>query len=45
VENYLVPTGATFDNDVQGTTAVDESAVKAQPRNPAPRRRHKRAAK
>ena len=32
VENYLVPAGATFDNDVQGTTAVDESTVKVQAR-------------
>jgi outer membrane protein OmpA-like peptidoglycan-associated protein len=32
VDNYLVPAGATFDNDVTGTTAVDESSVKAQPR-------------
>jgi len=29
VQNYLVPSGATFDNDVQGTTAVDTSTVKA----------------
>ncbi len=39
VESYLVPAGASFDNDVPGTTAVDESAVKAQPRT-APRRHH-----
>jgi outer membrane protein OmpA-like peptidoglycan-associated protein len=32
VENYLVPAGASFDTDVPGTTAVDENAVKAQPR-------------
>ena len=44
VENYLVPAGATFDNDVPGTTAVDESAVKAQPRT-APHRHHRAAAK
>ena len=25
VENYLVPSGATFTSDVAGTTAVDES--------------------
>ncbi len=36
VQNYLVPTGATFDNDVQGTTAVDETAVTAQVRKPLP---------
>jgi hypothetical protein len=29
VQNYLVPSGATFDNDVPGTTAVDTSTVKA----------------
>lgn len=29
VQNYLVPAGATFDNDVQGTTPVDTSTVKA----------------
>jgi len=35
-ENYLVPSGATFTNDVQGTTPVDESAVKPQERKPLP---------
>ena len=39
VGDYLVPAGANFDNDVQGTTAVDENAVKAQPRT-APRAHH-----
>ncbi|MGH9616058.1 MAG: hypothetical protein ACRD28_04885, partial [Acidobacteriaceae bacterium] len=29
VQNYLVPSGATFDNDVQGTTPVDTSKIKA----------------
>ena len=44
-ENYLVPAGASFDNDVTGTTAVDESTVKVQSRTkPAPVRRHKKAA-
>jgi hypothetical protein len=43
VENYLVPAGATFDNDVPSTTSVDESAVKAQPRT-APHPHHHRAA-
>ena len=42
VENYLVPAGASFDTDVPGTTAVDENAVKAQPRTPV--RHHRRAA-
>ena len=45
VEDYLVPAGATFDNDVPGTTAVDENAVKAQPRKPVPVHHHKAAAK
>ena len=34
VEDYLVPSGATFGNDVQGTTAVDESTVKVEARKP-----------
>ena len=34
VEDYLVPSGATFTNDVQGTTPVDETAVKPQVRKP-----------
>ena len=36
VENYLVPPGATFTNDVKGTTPVDESEVKPQARKPLP---------
>jgi outer membrane protein OmpA-like peptidoglycan-associated protein len=43
VENYLVPAGATFDNDVQSTTAVDESTVKVQART-APARPHRKKA-
>ena len=43
VENYLVPAGATFDSDVPGTTAVDESTVKVQSRT-APARRHRKKA-
>ena len=34
VEDYLVPSGATFTADVQGTTAVDETVVKAEVRKP-----------
>ncbi len=34
VEDYLVPAGATFANDVQGTTPVDESTVKPEVRKP-----------
>lgn len=40
VEDYLVPAGANFDNDVQGTTAVDEAGMKAQPRNGRAHGRH-----
>jgi outer membrane protein OmpA-like peptidoglycan-associated protein len=46
VETYLVPSGATFAADVQGTTAVDESMVKPQPRKPlAAKKHHAKAAK
>jgi CRISPR/Cas system CMR subunit Cmr4 (Cas7 group RAMP superfamily) len=45
VENYLVPSEATFASDVQGTTPVNESAVKVQVRKPlAMRHAHKAAA-
>jgi|SRR5271166_764600 len=44
VETYLVPAGANFAADVQGTTPVDETMVKAQPRN-KPMAAHKKAAK
>ncbi len=43
-ENYLVPAGATFTADVTGTTPVDESVIKAQPRKPLPAKHaHKKA--
>jgi pyruvate/2-oxoglutarate dehydrogenase complex dihydrolipoamide acyltransferase (E2) component len=42
VENYLVPAGANFDADISGTSPVDESVVKPQPRKPLPTRRHHR---
>ncbi|MGB6158447.1 MAG: REJ domain-containing protein [Acidobacteriaceae bacterium] len=45
VEDYLVPAGATFDNDVPGTTPVDENAVKAQPRTAPVHHHHKAAGK
>ncbi len=32
VDDYLVPAGANFESDIPGTTTVDESALKAQPR-------------
>ena len=44
VENYLVPAGATFTNDVQGTTPVDESVVKPIKRVPLGERHHGRRA-
>jgi len=42
-QSYLVPTGATFANDVPGTTAVDETAIKPEERKPLPERHHKKA--
>ena len=44
MEDYLVPAGATFSADVPGTTPVDESAVKAQPRKPLHPVAHKKPA-
>jgi len=38
VENYLVPAGATFANDVTGTTPVDETSLKPQARKPLPQK-------
>jgi hypothetical protein len=38
VEDYLVPAGATFTSDVNGTTSVDETAVKPEVRKPLPER-------
>ena len=40
VEEYLVPAGATFTSDVQGTRTVDENQVKPQERKPLPVRSH-----
>jgi hypothetical protein len=34
VQDYLVPSGVSFTADVTGTTAVDETSVKAEPRKP-----------
>ena len=42
VENYLVPSGASFGSDVSGTTPVDESTVKPQVRKPLAERHHAR---
>jgi hypothetical protein len=44
VADYLVPSGANFSADVQGTTPVDESAVKAQARKPLGQHHHHHAA-
>jgi outer membrane protein OmpA-like peptidoglycan-associated protein len=43
VENYLVPAGATFENDVTGTSKVDETTVKVQARNPVKKHAKKKA--
>jgi outer membrane protein OmpA-like peptidoglycan-associated protein len=43
VQNYLVPSGANFDNDVPGTTQVNEDSVRPQAR--AGRARSRRAKK
>ncbi len=40
VEDYLVPSGATFANDVTGTTPVDETAVKPVVRKPLAEKHH-----
>jgi hypothetical protein len=40
VENYLVPAGADFSADVQGTTPVDESTIHPQKRVPLGVRHH-----
>jgi len=40
VEDYLVPSGANFNSDVQGTTPVDETTIKPQVRKPLPMRKH-----
>ncbi len=44
VDNYLVPSGANFANDVQGTTPVDETTVKPEARKALPQKHHKSAA-
>ena len=40
VEDYLVPSGANFSSDVQGTTPVDESTVTPQERKALGERHH-----
>jgi outer membrane protein OmpA-like peptidoglycan-associated protein len=44
VENYLVPAGASFDTDIQGTTPVNESSVMAQSRTAPAKHHHKKKA-
>ena len=46
-QNYLVPAGANFDNDVQGTTQVNEDSVRPQERTGHATKTHhkKKAAK
>jgi hypothetical protein len=44
VETYLVPSGANFAADVQGTTAVDEALVKPQPRKALTAKKHHKKA-
>jgi outer membrane protein OmpA-like peptidoglycan-associated protein len=41
-QDYLVPAGANFESDVQGTSPVDESEVKPQERKPLPERHHRK---
>ena len=45
-QNYLVPAGANFENDVQGSQPIDENSVKPQTRAAAAahHRHHKKAA-
>jgi hypothetical protein len=45
VQNYLVPSGASFDNDVQGTTQVNEDSVRPQARAGHAAHRARRAKK
>jgi len=42
VENYLVPAGAVFANDVPGTTPIDETLVKPQTREPLGKKPHRK---
>jgi outer membrane protein OmpA-like peptidoglycan-associated protein len=44
VQNYLVPSGADFSADVQGTSPVDETTVKPQARKPLGEKHHHKAA-
>jgi hypothetical protein len=45
VQNYLVPSGASFDTDVQGTTQVNEDSVRPQTRAAHAAHRARRAKK
>jgi hypothetical protein len=44
VEDYLIPSGANFGSDVQGTSPVDESTVQPQTRKALPAPKHHRRA-
>jgi len=44
VQDYLVPAGANFEDDVSGTTPVNETVIKPQERRPLHTRHHKKAA-
>jgi hypothetical protein len=44
VQNYLVPSGANFDTDVQGTTQVNEDSVRPQARTAPAKPHHKKKA-
>ena len=41
-DNYLIPAGANFESEIQGTTPVDESSIKAQPRKALGTAHHRR---
>ncbi|HEV2326481.1 MAG TPA: hypothetical protein VGS10_21260 [Terracidiphilus sp.] len=43
VQDYLVPAGANFEQDVPGTTPVDETQINPQKRIPLPQRHRGRA--
>ncbi|MFP5204220.1 MAG: OmpA family protein [Acidobacteriota bacterium] len=43
VQDYLVPSGANFQQDIQGTSPVDESTVKPETRKALPERHHSHA--
>jgi hypothetical protein len=44
VEDYLVPAGASFSADVQGASAINETAVRPQARKPLAAKKHAKKA-